>query len=54
MNAFWACFLPLAYTIFVAGVTWFICTYGSPIRWVGFASKRRPGGGTRVEKEHDE
>jgi hypothetical protein len=52
MNAFWACFLPLAYTLAVLFVGWWVGRHGSPVKWVGF--RRRQTGAVRVEAVFDE
>lgn len=45
------CLIPIAWTLSMLAIGWYIGKHGSPIRWVGF--RRGSGTSTRVAKQYE-
>lgn len=47
------CLIPIAWTLAMLGIGWYIGRHGSPVRWVGWR-RRSAGVATRVAREYQE
>lgn len=51
MSTFVICMIPIAWTLAMLAIGWYIGRHGSPIRWIGF--RRSSGASTRVTTQYE-